>query len=246
MSARSAVAKGPGAAKSAGGRRVPPVPAPALRGGKGAVLRPGAAGPGVAEPFGRADVRRQEFEEVTLPHMERLFQFARRLTRSHEEAQDVVQETYLRAWRFFHRFEKGTNARAWLYRILHNVFLNLRKPGRQKEVQMPEDEGMDDFLLYTHMVRDGGWKDPLDVSPEKFNHMFGDEVKRALDRLPDVYRFPLLLCDVEGMSYENIAKVLGVPGGTVRSRLFRGRAVLQKDLVEYARKQGILKEKGRT
>jgi len=189
----------------------------------------------------RAEARRKEFEEVTLPHMPRLFQFARRLTRNQQEAEDVVQETYLRAWRFFHRFQAGTNARAWLYRILHNVFLNLKRPGKMKEVQMPEEEGMEDFLLYNRMIRDGGWKDPIEISPRKFDHMFGDEVKRALDRLPEVYRFPVLLCDVEEMTYEDMAKVLGVPGGTVRSRLFRGRALLQKDLVTYARRQGILK-----
>lgn len=176
-----------------------------------------------------------------LPHMPRLFSFARRLTGSQEQAEDVVQETYLRAWRFFHRFEKGTNPRAWLFKILHNVFLNTRKPARLREVQMPEEEGMGDFLLYNRLVHEGGWRDPLDISPEKFDHMFGDEVKRALDRLPPAYRFPLLLCDVEGMSYEQIAKVIGIPGGTVRSRLFRGRAILQRQLADYARSQGIMK-----
>ena len=110
---------------------------------------------------------------------------------------------------------------------------------------MPEEEGMQDFLLYNRMVRDGGWKDPMEISPAKMDHLFGDEVKRALDQLAEVYRLPLMLCDVEGMSYEDIGKVLGVPGGTVRSRLFRGRAVLQKSLLAYARRNGFLKKKGR-
>ena len=203
---------------------------------------PARKGPAPAVPRGApAEARRAEFEEVTLPHMPRLFQFARRLAGTQQEAEDIVQETYLRAWRFFHRFEAGTNARAWLYRILHNVFLNARKPGRNREVAMPDEEGMDDFLLYNNLVREGGWKDPMELSPKKFDNLFGDEVTRALDRLPDVYRFPLLLCDVEGMSYETIARVLAIPGGTVRSRIFRGRAVLQKDLVAYARRQGIVK-----
>ena len=192
---------------------------------------------------GSAEARRAEFDELALPHMDRLYKFARRLARNREEAEDLVQETYLRAWRFYHQFERGTNVRAWLYRIMHNAFLNTRKPGKTREVQMPEEEGMNEFLLYNRMVREGGWKDPLDLSPGKFNHMFGDEVTRALDKLPDIYRFPLLLCDVEGMSYEEMAKVLRVPGGTVRSRLFRGRAVLQKKLVDYARRQGFLKKR---
>ena len=194
-----------------------------------------------------AEARRQEFEETALTQMPRLYQFARRLTRDKHEAEDVVQETYMRAWRFFHRFEKGTNVRAWLFRIMHNVFLNMRKKGSVKrELQMPEEEGMDDFLLYHHMVREGGWKDQTEMTPERFNHMFGDEVEKALDRLPELYRFPLLLCDVEGMSYDEIGKVLKLPGGTVRSRLFRARAQLQKDLVDYARKQGFIKARRET
>lgn len=214
-----------------------------------AALAPGAAGRTAVKPAtrgGRGGVaadRRAEFEDVTLPHMPRLFQFARRLTGSQEQAEDVVQETYLRAWRFFHRFEAGTNARAWLFRILHNVFLNTRKPGRLREITMAEDdeEGMQDFLFYRNLLREGGWKDPADLNPAKFDNMFGDEVKRALERLPDTYRFPILLCDVEGMSYEEIGKVLRIPGGTVRSRLFRGRAILQKELLAYARRAGIVK-----
>ncbi len=219
MAARAAIAPGAGAKA--------PVKA-AGRNGRGAVA---------------AD-RRAEFEDVTLPHMPRLFQFARRLTGSQEQAEDVVQETFLRAWRFFHRFEAGTNARAWLFRILHNVFLNTRKPGRMREVTLhdgDDEDGMQDFLFYKSLVREGGWKDPTDLDPAKFDHLFGDEVKRALERLPDTYRFPILLCDVEGMSYEEIAKVLGIPGGTVRSRLFRGRAILQKELLAYARRAGIVK-----
>ncbi len=212
-----------------------------------AAIAPAASTKAAAKSNGRGGVaadRRAEFEDVTLPHMPRLFQFARRLTGSQEQAEDVVQETYLRAWRFFHRFEAGTNARAWLFRILHNVFLNTRKPGRMREVTLhdgDDEEGMQDFLFYKSLVREGGWKDPTDLNPDKFDHLFGDEVKRALERLPDTYRFPILLCDVEGMSYEEIAKVLRIPGGTVRSRLFRGRAILQKELLAYAKRAGIVK-----
>ena len=155
--------------------------------GRNGVPRNGAASNGP----GGAEARRQEFEETALSQMPRLYQFARHLTRDKQEAEDVVQETYMRAWRFFHRFEKGTNVRAWLFRIMHNVFLNMRKKGSVKrELQMPEEEGMDDFLLYHHMVREGGWKDQTEMTPERFNHMFGDEVEKALGACRSCTGFP--------------------------------------------------------
>jgi RNA polymerase sigma-70 factor (ECF subfamily) len=185
--------------------------------------------------------RREEFERVALPHLDRMYQFALRLTRNPADARDVVQEAYYRAWRFWGGFKPGSNARAWLYKILYHVFLAERAGRKRREAPLPEDEGADEVLLYNQMVREGGWKDPLDLSPERFGHLLGDEVRRALDRLPNEFKFPILLCDVDGMGYAEIARVIGCPVGTVRSRIARGRKRLQRDLVEYARSQGYFK-----
>jgi len=202
-------------------------------------LRPAKVG---GSENGRRAGKLKEFDLVMMPNLGRMYQFARSLTRSKEEAEDVVQEAFLRAWRFFHMFRRGSNAKAWLYRILYNVFVNSKKKAWRRELQMPEEDGMGDLLLYRDLMRKGGWKDPTDLSPERFDNMFGDEVKSALDVLPGKYRFPLLLCDVEGMDYGSIAKVVGCPIGTVRSRLSRGRSFLHKRLVQYARREGYLKE----
>ena len=189
---------------------------------------------------------RKEFEHVALPHLDRMFQFALRLTRNREEAEDLVQEAYFRAWKFFSSFRRGSNARAWLYRILYNVFLGqIKKRSRRPEIRMPEESGLQDLLLYESMVRKGGWRDPIEMSPGKFERLFGDEVQRALDRLPENFRFPLMLCDVDGMTYGEIARIMGCPVNTVRSRLSRARGYLERELEQYARKYGYFRGGGK-
>lgn len=188
-----------------------------------------------------AEARQAEFQRVALPYLDRAFQFAMRLTRNRTEAEDLVQETYLRAWKYFGSFKPGADGRVWIFQILYNAFLADRNKAKRREAPLPEEEGADEFLLYKSMVQQGGWKDPLELSPERFGHLLGDEVRRALDRLPHEFRFPLLLCDVDDMSYAEIAGVMNCPPGTVRSRISRARGLLQRELEAYARKNGYFK-----
>jgi RNA polymerase sigma-70 factor (ECF subfamily) len=187
---------------------------------------------------------RKEFARIALPHLDRMYQFALKLARNRDYAEDIVQEAYFRAWKFFPGFRPGSNARAWLYRILFNVFLaQAKKRKRQREIRMPEEESAEDHLLYEDLVRKGGWKDPLDMSPRRFKGLFGDEVSGALDRLPERFRFPLMLCDVENMSYLEIARVVGCPVNTVRSRISRARSFLGRELRSYAKRYGYFRRR---
>ncbi len=186
---------------------------------------------------------RKEFARVALPHLDRMYQFALRLARNRDDAEDIVQEAYYRAWKFFPGFRPGSNARAWLYRILFNVFLaGVKKKKRRSETRMPE-EGAEDHLFYEDMVRKGGWKDPMEMSPRRFSGLFGDEISRALDRLPEKFRFPLMLCDVENMSYQEISRVVGCPVNTVRSRIARARSYLEGELKDYAKRYGYFRRR---
>jgi RNA polymerase sigma-70 factor (ECF subfamily) len=179
------------------------------------------------------------FADQAMPLMGSLYSAALRMTRNPADAEDLVQETYLRAYRGFGGFEQGTNLKAWLYRILTNTYINsyrakARRPG---ETDLEEVE---DLYLYRRL---GGLEasalgrsaedELLDLWPES-------EVKQALESLPDQFRLAVLLADVEGFSYKEIADILDIPIGTVMSRLHRGRKALQKRLFEFAVDRGIL------
>jgi len=181
------------------------------------------------------------FEELALPHLDALFGFAISLTRNKTEAQDLLQEAYLRAYKSFSSFERGTNIKAWLFRIVKNVFINEYR----KKKRAPESEPIDDYLefsFYKH-AREMG-REPGDAEltdPSKLEYVLGDEVTHALSELPEEYREAVFLCDVQELSYADIAKVLDIPIGTVRSRLARARGMLQKLLWDYAQKKGLFK-----
>ena len=178
-----------------------------------------------------------EFEAGALRHLDGLYRTALRMTRSEADAEDLVQETYIRAFRFREQFTLGTNMKAWLFRILTNTFINTyRRKSAQPEVT--DLEGVDEFSLYRRMADDRAASSSPDPETELLKGVVDTEVTDALEELPEKFRTTVLL-DVEGFSYKEIAEMLGIPIGTVMSRLHRGRKFLQKRLYDLARERGI-------
>lgn len=178
----------------------------------------------------------ERLEEEALSHVDALYRTALRLTRNRQDAEDLVQETYLKVFRFADRFEPGTNLRAWMFKILTNTFLNRhRKASREPESSLDE---MEEFYIYNRLV--GGEGRNLSESAEQqvLERFLDVDVKRALEELPEQYRVAILLHDVEGFSYKEVAEAMDVPIGTVMSRLSRGRKLLQRSLWHYARGSG--------
>lgn len=196
----------------------------------------GAEGTVVVEDR-EAKQRREAFEALALEHFDALYNTAVRLTRNPSEAQDLVQETFLKAFRFYHRFEPGTNIKAWLFTILRNTYINVyRKAARQQQVDFDQVAP-----FYADTADPLVWEDRSTVE-EMLRHLVQDDVKRALEALPDDYRMVVLLADLEDFAYKEIAEIVGCPVGTVMSRLFRGRRLLRKSLAEFAKKSGYVKE----
>lgn len=165
--------------------------------------------------------------------LDALYRTALRMTRNPADAEDLVQETCLKAYRYFDRFEDGSNLRAWLFKILTNLFINRYRKLSKAPTQLDFDD-MTDFQLYGQMVESGLVN--AEQSPEKnlFDRVLGADIEKAINDLPDDFRVVVSMAFVEGLSYEEIAAATGVPMGTVKSRLFRGRKLLQKALHQYA------------
>jgi RNA polymerase sigma-70 factor (ECF subfamily) len=184
--------------------------------------------------------RREEFEQVALPHLKALYNFALKLTLDPKDAEDLVQETFLRAFRFFDTYTPGTQIRAWLFRILRNVHINRYRAARARpeETDLSKIEGGWEQNVSEEFLREHGPR-----SPERafFEGVLDEEVERALAALPEEYREVVLLALVEELSYKEIAQVLSIPIGTVMSRLHRGRRILQARLLDYARRRGIVR-----
>jgi RNA polymerase sigma-70 factor (ECF subfamily) len=180
---------------------------------------------------------RARFERDVLPLLPSLYGAAMRLTRNPTDAEDLVQDTYLRAFRGFGSFKEGTNLRAWLYRILTNSFINTyRKKQRQPQtVEGPDD--IDEWYLYDRL---GGRNVEVSAENEVLDQIPDADVKAALESLNDDFRLAVLLADVEGFSYKEIAEIMDVPIGTVMSRLHRGRKALEKALFETAKERGLI------
>jgi RNA polymerase sigma-70 factor (ECF subfamily) len=187
--------------------------------------------------------RRKEFEDIAMEHIDSLYSMAIRLVFNKEEAEDLVQETYLKAYRFFDTFQKGTNIKAWLFKILRNTFINkyrkaVNLPG---EIFYEDVESVNSNLSYKQESDSGELTDTLESKYNELGNLMEDDVKRAIDSLPIEYKEAILLSDVEELSYSDIAEITNVPIGTVKSRLNRGRKLLQKSLWEYAKDRGFIK-----
>ena len=180
---------------------------------------------------------RERFERDVLPLLPNLYAAALRMTRNPADAEDLVQDTYLRAFRGFSGFQEGTNLKAWLYRILTNSFINTyRKKQRQPQtVEGPDD--LDEWYLFDKL---GGRNVELSAETEVLDKIPDEAVKAALESLSENFRLPVLLADVEGFSYKEIAEIMDTPIGTVMSRLHRGRKALQKALWDTAKERGLI------
>jgi RNA polymerase sigma-70 factor (ECF subfamily) len=182
-----------------------------------------------------ADAPEFDFEAAVAENIDALYRGALRMTGKPEEAQDLVQETFLRAYRFQHQFQPGTNFKAWLFKIQTNLF----RSRYRKQYNAPQSlDDTEEFYLYQHLGPDNPKGD--DPAGDVLDKLGVEEVRRAIEDLPPAYREAVLLTDVEGFSYKETAEVLGVPVGTVMSRLHRGRQRLQRSLYEYAKESGVI------
>ncbi len=191
----------------------------------------------MADKGGTGEDRRKRFEDEALPHLDALYSMALRLSRNSDDAGDLLQETVLRAYRFFHQFEAGTNCRAWMLTILFNNFRNgYRKASREQPAASSEDF---ERKLETESLR----VDPAASNPEAMLSVQGmeGEVETALAALPAEFREAILLVDVEELSYQEVSGVLEIPIGTVKSRVSRGRAILRDSLSAFARARGLVR-----
>ncbi len=206
---------------------------------------PGPTGSAAAGPravgSGAADARAR-FEVLAGEHLNGVYATALRLTRNRAAAEDLVQEAMLKAWRSFQTFQEGTNFRAWLYRILMNAhFDNHRRDSRAPEVVQEE---ISDTYLYTKARESQGLSEAGDPEVQVLDRLMDAEVRESLEALPAQFRAAVLLVDVQGFSYKEAAEILGIPEGTVMSRLFRGRHFLQSRLWEFARDRHYVRGDG--
>lgn len=184
-------------------------------------------------PIDTKEAKDALFNKEFLPHIDALYTFAYHLTYNEDDANDLVQETFLKAYRFIQSYEQGTNAKAWLFKILKNGFIN----DYRKKTKEPNKVDYEDIVNY-HDQEDTRHVGTVDLRQEVFEGIMGDEVTKAVNSLPVDFRTVILLCDIEGFSYEEIAKIINIPIGTVRSRLHRARNMMKEQLKEYAKNFG--------
>lgn len=179
--------------------------------------------------------KHSEFEVEALPHSDVLYNFALRMTNNSADAEDLLQETFLKAFRFWDKYEKGTNIRAWLFRIMKNSYINRYR----RESKEPDKVDYDEVKNFYTLIRESS-VDPNDLQETLFGNLLEDDVAAAIAGLPDDFRTVLILCDIEGLTYEEIADFVDIPLGTVRSRLHRARKLLRAKLFRFAKSRGYV------
>lgn len=184
---------------------------------------------------------REDFTNDAMQYAPQLFATALRMTRNKADAEDLVQETFLKGWRAFDSYQQGTNLRAWLFRIMTNTFIN-KYNSQQRRPQETELDEVEELFLFRRMGAFDQSKMSQSAEDQMLELFTDDEVKNAIEELPETFRIPVLLSDIEGFSYKEIAEMLEVPIGTVMSRLHRGRKAMQKMLYEYAKERGLVDE----
>jgi RNA polymerase sigma-70 factor (ECF subfamily) len=180
-----------------------------------------------------------DFEAAAMPFVDSLYNTAFRMTRNAEDAEDLVQESYLKAYKYYDKFQEGTNFKAWLFKILKNTFINSyrRRQQRPPQSDFAEIEGS-----FEDQVSDEVRRRIKSPEEELLEDVLDEDVQRALDELPTDYRMAVVLADLEGFSYKEIASILELPVGTVMSRLYRGRKLLEESMLRYAREHGYLRD----
>ncbi len=190
--------------------------------------------------FKHTERTRREFESLSLEHLDALYSAGLRLTRNERDAEDLVQDAFLRAYRFFDKFERGTNMKAWLFKILTNTFINkYRRRVKERSVV----DGASRESGNEHVVTREPTESGADPEETFFDRLLSDDVIRAIDQLPIDFRLVVILADLQEFSYKEIAEILDCPVGTVMSRLYRGRKLLQKNLLGYAIATGVVQGK---
>ena len=186
----------------------------------------------------KTDVARHEFEGLAMKHVNPLYSAALRLTKNERDAEDLVQDTFLRAYRFFDKFERGTNIKAWLFKILTNTFINrYRRSVKERTIV----EGSERDAVHERFISREATEYAANPEQFFFDRLLSDDVLRAVESLPVDFRMVVILADLQEFSYKEIAEILDVPVGTVMSRLYRGRRLLQKALAGYAVVSGVLR-----